>query len=124
MYEIDQNQSLTIFFLHLFLRNSDVFEDSGGGIIDKYSQIKSSFNKNKRDVENVELAMSPRVSSFNKISTKTISNFHPKDKHLSRNKREGFFDLSEVPRMMVHAVQGLTHGLPSMLHSMMTHGHQ
>ena len=68
--------------------------------------------------------MSPRVSSFNKISSKTISNVHLKDKHLSRNKREGFFDLSEVPRMMVHAVQGLTHGLPSMLHSMMTHGHQ
>ena len=43
---------------------------------------------------------------------------------LSRKKREGFFDLSNVPRMMAHMARGLDYGLGSMIHSMMHAGHQ
>ena len=41
---------------------------------------------------------------------------------LLRFKREGFIDISDVPRMMRHMARGLGHGLPSMIHSMMMHG--
>ena len=41
---------------------------------------------------------------------------------LMRFKREGFIDISDVPRMMRHVARGLGHGLPSMIHSMMMHG--
>ena len=60
-------------------KNSNVYEDSGGGVIDEVIPNKSSFNRNKRDVENAGLEMSPRVSSLNKnnLSQKRTSHYHP-----------------------------------------------
>ena len=54
-----------------------MYEDSGGGQNHINLLYKSSFSRNKRDVENAELEMSPRVSSVNKIksSQKSISNY-------------------------------------------------
>lgn len=132
----------------------NVYEDSGGGSIDHTITSKSSLLKTKRDVKNVGIEISHENSpqehhishkSFqssyrhpiqdpeHEVSSSWNKNepFHKmpganlkRGAALSRTKREGFFDMSELPRMMAHMARGLDLGLGSMLHSMMHAGHQ
>lgn len=91
-----------------------------------HSNYPHPIDKSKRSVRNQGLFLSNEENFvYNKDDKHSnINDLESQDAgiSLSRRKREGFFDISEFPSMMAHMVRGLGHGLPAMLHSMMSHG--